>query len=460
MLERKRDRLSALLLISSIAVLFCGAYAQSSSAVGIPKPASSPTAQCNALFPSGTEAPNLGNEPAATQNLSGFFGPLEKILGDSAGIAAIALMLSFDVIGIGYVINKLVPSTNLGNWLGREYWETAKSVILVVVIFSVMSIIGGVGTMLSGSSGAVNYGNALSTNIGGLISSSEAYLCTVNSQANVALINMVPTLMGLGALESFKISWQGLPVPPVAGALPVFRSGLNFGVFQSLLAQIEFKFLGQWLSIFIDFMLYLIVPIKLVFSSQVIVLPFLVAIGLVFLIPAGLVLRAMPLFRGIGGTLIALGIGFSIIWPGILVLFNTPASYLFCSALSPNFCDTSIGPSTVTAAVQVQAQTFAQDYCNLGLATQTCMTAYELINGLWPSGISNLGYSELVVPFETMSSIYPALNLFIQYTSYLIFQLFFLFIVDLMMFYAITDNIARMLGGTIKLQLGRRLKLV
>ena len=43
---------------------------------------------------------------------------------------------------------------------------------------------------------------------------------------------------------------------------------------------------------------------------------------------------------------------------------------------------------------------------------------------------------------------------------FLVFQFFFVFVLDLMIGYTITDKIARMLGGSIRLDLGGKLKLV
>ncbi len=451
MFSAGRARLAAVVALLLMAALFATAFSQS---ITIPQAQTSPTDECLALFPSGAGA-------GAAQNLSGLFTPLAGIFQDSIGIALLALIVSFDVIGIGYMISKLVPSSNVGNWLSKEYWEVTKSAILIAVIFSVMTLMSSIGIMLVGSPASYGQAGTLSSNIQGLISGSESYLCTVNNNANVALDNIAPVILGMGFVQSIKVIYNGFPIPPVPdGALPVFRTGVTFNIWSSLLAKVSFIWLGQWLSLFIDFILYLIVPVKVIYTTQILLLPYLMAIGLGFLIPAGLIMRALPFVRGIGGTLIAFGIGFVIVWPGMMLLFNAPVSAAFCSLLSPNFCNTAVGPSPSTI-IGPTGTSSPGSVCteNSAIAGTTLSSVCTTLVAYW-DGIPNLFYDEFAVPWETIVSFYPAMNLLIQYSAYLIFQLFFLFVIDLMMFYAITDNIASMLGGSIKLQLGRKLKLV
>ena len=67
------------------------------------------------------------------------------------------------------------------------------------------------------------------------------------------------------------------------------------------------------------------------------------------------------------------------------------------------------------------------------------------------------------IAFSTIGSIYPALNFLLGYGvngMYLAFQVFFLFVLDLIILFPLTDGIARLLGGTIRFQLGGKLKLV
>ena len=465
-----KTRFALLLFIAITLAIF--SYSSASPTVTIPQVSSSPTSECQALFPSGSTTANV--------NLGGATSAFAGIMENAVGLSLLALVVSFDVIGIGYLVSKIFPSTHIGSWLTKEYWEVTKTVILIVSIFAVMSIVSGLALLLSGGASAYGSTTNLPSNIQGLVSGSDAYLCTVNNQANVAVMNIMPTIIGLGWLKSIKITFFGFPFPPAAVAaaasgatfglslaIPSFKAGVTFSLFNSLLAAVNFIYLPQWLSVFIDFVMYLIIPVKVVYTAQILLMPFFIAIGIGFLIPAGLVMRAIPLVRGIGGTLIAFGIGFTIVWPGILILFNAPVSSAFCSLLSPNFCNASIGPSPevlITNAGSVSVQQACNDpelaAISGTLLYPACTEIQNTVIGTYTSITPNIGYEEVVVPFETMNSLYPVLNLFIKYGAYIIFQFFFLFVADLMIFYAITDSIAKMLGGSIKLSLGRKIKLV
>lgn len=74
-------------------------------------------------------------------------------------------------------------------------------------------------------------------------------------------------------------------------------------------------------------------------------------------------------------------------------------------------------------------------------------------------GVSSvIGYIPLAI--ESGSNVIPAINMLVQYNLYLVMQFYILGVLDLMILYAFTDNIAKMLGGSIRLGIGRKLKLV
>ena len=55
-------------------------------------------------------------------------------------------------------------------------------------------------------------------------------------------------------------------------------------------------------------------------------------------------------------------------------------------------------------------------------------------------------------------SIYPALNIYAPYFMFLFAEFLFL-LIDLMIWYPLVDSIAKSLGGTIRLELGGRLRI-
>ncbi len=120
--------------------------------------------------------------------------------------------------------------------------------------------------------------------------------------------------------------------------------------------------------------------------------------------------------------MIGLGIGIGIIFPSTVVLLNIPLSNLFYFLI----------PSVT-------------------VPSGSC-------------GVLGLFCAFLPIPlltdgFSVIGTIYPALNVFIGTSIYFIFQ-FLLLVLDLVIVYAIGDNIAKALGGTFRLSLGDKLAMV
>lgn len=443
--------------------------APTTSASASTQPSASATGECDTLFSGVSSATST---TAANTAALAALGLTTTISSNAISASLIALIISFDVVGIGYVISKLVPSSKVRGWLGKEYWEVAKSAILVGLIFSLLTFMSSIGVILTGGSPGTYM-----TNVQGLVSSSESYLCTVNSQTNLAITHIVPLFIGIGFFKGISIDYPGFPIPPVPlkgwlAFIPAFRAGIQFSLFANILYGVEYVFLTFNLSLFLDTILFLFFPVKVFYAAQVLILPYLVSIGLVALIPTGLILRAFPFTRGIGGTLIAFGIGVAIIWPSLLILFNAPISNDFCNALSPNFC-TPIGPSWTADSQAIPFNNFvtAAQICNnifsgTAAATSTPSSSYPgsglfsvfctPVADYWVS----IGGNELGTSFQTLNSLYPSLNVILNNSFYLILQIFVLSVFDILIAYTLTDNIAKMLGGTIKLSLGNKLKLV
>ncbi|MCL5675126.1 MAG: hypothetical protein M1611_00760, partial [Candidatus Marsarchaeota archaeon] len=196
----------------------------------------------------------IANACSAAANTAGF--NLSSINnGSGLELSFIALLISVDVIAIGWIANKILPSIGIAGWLPREYWEFTKSAILVTVIFSVIAFVSGLSLLLGGvtppTAGAAQ---TYAANANALVYQSETYLCTVDNSLQASMANVVTLSFGLGevngaygAVGSFAdgqggnpgsyaglaLFYQGIPIPPVPlpgffGLLPEFRSGINF----------------------------------------------------------------------------------------------------------------------------------------------------------------------------------------------------------------------------------------
>ncbi|MEM3851338.1 MAG: hypothetical protein QXD17_02930, partial [Candidatus Micrarchaeaceae archaeon] len=140
--------------------------------------------------------------------------------------------------------------------------------------------------------------------------------------------------------------------------------------------------------------------------------------------------------RGVGGTLIAIGIGLSVIFPSLLLFVNEPVSNM----VRYNFPTvSSISGSTVSS--------------NVGGIFAAMLKIIDNFLSQAGSSLSGLGAG-----FASFGTIYPALNGIIYYTFFSLLQ-FVLFVLDLIIIYPLIDSIAKQLGGTIRFSLSGKLKL-
>ncbi len=460
--------IAAFLLISSVHALIIGI------------PAFSPSYECNSLFsPSSSASASNGAiivngaSYSSFQSFMSTYGLSFNVPGGVIALSCIALMVSFLVIAIAYALGKILPASNISNWLQKEYWEIIKSAVLIAIVFLVISLVSSIGLILNGS--ATTVAGAYPSSIQSLALYSENYLCTVNNQANLSISNFAPYLFDVSLVKSISISYGGIPIPPLLEYGPVFRSSIQdaYIFYQSFLVGVNIIYLGPLSSIFMDFVMFLVVPVMVFYSSQVVLLPFLIFLGLAVLFPIGLVMRSLPLLRGVGGTLIAFAIGIAVIWPSILILFNAPVSSWFCSVVGTNLC-MPLGPVSISYSAQLTNSALA--YCQnpqkvpQGFMSTACSSIMNTIGNVFNSptgssiannvqGVSSvIGYIPLAI--ESGSNVIPAINMLVQYNLYLVMQFYILGVLDLMILYAFTDNIAKMLGGSIRLGIGRKLKLV
>jgi hypothetical protein len=429
-------------------------------------------------------------------NIANNIGLGFKIPAISIGISIIALFISFDVIVIGYILSKLFPSAGISGWLGNEYWEFAKSVMLVAAIFSVVTLIGNIAVITAGNnipaSGRAPLRAGTPTYIANadlLTYGSEVYLCNTEGEIEYGVKHMVSLFLsfgffkgglnggggfgsdltsigslfstknnngiaGNGAYSGLSFVFPGIPIPPVPlpaafDFIPVFRTMVSFIIFGNFFLQSDFIYHVQLVSVFNDALVFLETPAMLIFVGQIMLLPLLIRIGLLVLIPMGLIMRAFPFIRGIGGTLIAFGIGISIIWPSLLILLNAPVSVYF---------------SNVLGAANMMPTDLPVNSCSVSTSSLLNKVFTFFANGCSPPGTPSdplliVGVTTNLA-LQAISNPYPAMNFVIQNNLYIMLQTYFLFVLDAIIAFPLTDNIARMLGGTIRLQIGGKLKLV
>ncbi|MGC8662311.1 MAG: hypothetical protein ACP5RT_00815 [Candidatus Micrarchaeia archaeon] len=340
-------------------------------------------------------------------------------------VLALSFMLSFLVIAIGVIISKVVPGTNLSEWLKNEYWEMAKSAILIAGSVGFLVFAGNLSLLLINQKPLTQYGlTGVATSLNTLSTSAFEAINTIlgnlfNSELGSNLFGLV---QGIGTLKSINLGWW-VPLPLEYGA---FTFGTKFNLYTN--PMLESSSSGQFESIINDTLNFIFVPVTILFFAIGVLLPMIVFVGFMILVPIGIIFRAFPFLRPIGGTLYAFGIGLSIIFPLLIILLNLPVSNLIFSLLTP--------PAT-------QSTTYLSGIINILIDSLATTVSFAANPALY---------------IGATVSIYPALNNLVPFFIYLFLQLA-LFVVDLIIWFPITDSIAKALGGTIRLDIGGRIKI-
>ncbi|MFP3278011.1 MAG: hypothetical protein RXO43_00385 [Candidatus Micrarchaeota archaeon] len=354
-------------------------------------------------------------------------------------VLALAFMLSFLVIAIGVMINKAVPGTKLGEWLKNEYWEMAKSAILIAGAISILVFAGNISLLLIGQQATGSYTmSGLNQILNTLSSSSGQALCSIyddinnfGSSESGFPESPLGIVTGIATWKTINVGyWLPIPIPGVGA----FTFGSKFQVYNNpMLESIPQTPMGQFESIVNDIINFLYFPVSSLVALMYILTPLIVYIGIMIFVPLGIIFRAFPFLRPIGGTLFAFGVGLSIVFPLLIILINMPLTSILYNTLNYSPIPTT-GNELLDGIIKV-----------LLAAANTILT------GIYPE------YNFFsAIPLTI--SIYPALNIYAPYFMFL-FAEFVFFLIDLMIWYPLVDSIAKSLGGTIRLELGGKLRI-
>jgi hypothetical protein len=207
-------------------------------------------------------------------------------------------------------------------------------------------------------------------------------------------------------------------------------------------------------------MTMIIFPMVFLFQYQSDLLSIIIATGLAVFIPIGIVLRAFPFVRGIGGTFIAIGIGASLVYPTLLIGFNLPITNFVNGIVyqpltfitNPSKACPS-GVSGLTCMIFNYVAAFISNFIGSETGGELLPFLFGASNSALSSATSAYGYGSVMGFFTPIiySSIVPLLNVLIDQTLLLVLQLL-LFVFDIIIGLALVNAIARSLGGTTSLQ--------
>ncbi len=397
-------------------------------------------------------------------------GPIGDCVESTIPYWAIGIMLSFAMVGIAYMLGEVLNLSGLKNWYQGELWESTKTIMIVVIIFAALILLSGIGDALAGPyvptglpaasfsqvTGGTSISSVITNNLQGLYGADEAYLKNGTTYLNNAFGSLLGAAMGIDFLKSVTFSlWLPLPIFP-----PVIQVSVDEGstgnIFYSSI--IDSQFTSPSYSMLGAAARLVVVPTLIIMELQYGTVTTshpnglfftIVMLGLGLFIPFGIVMRALPFLRGLGGTMLAIGIGLSIVYPTLLVAINLPVT------------DMVLGQAVFATSPQAQSPCSAGLLCFLIQPIQQAFSGISTTANSLVSFGSGFGSATGTVfgGFDIPSSVYPVANLVTTNILVALLQ-FILFIIDLIVGYTIIRDVAALMGGSVRLSLGRRMSLV
>ncbi len=388
------------------------------------------------------------------------------------------ILLALVLVAVVYMVGELFPHTGLRGWYTNELKETAISAIILVSIFSVLAIVSSMAvsftTFIPPSTATSPY-DVLASNLAGVYTSvQDSYLAPQIAIANNLFYRFFGINEAVALWKSIRISLYlpvpiFIPVPPAGFTIGSIDSGVTENLY-----QVSTGILGPTTepgsNFVIDAATNIVLPILVVLQMQYDLILTIALAGLGMLIPMGMVMRAIPLLRALGGMFIALGIGMAIVYPLLLLLFNMPVTaFLFpqYSQVAPTAtCQTfqslpvplsgggSVsGPSPLMCGLVHEVQDKTLVY-QTGFLPSQYNVGSSVIDA---TGSFVIGFGAgLLAPF----SVYPILNNVLSMPFLDLVAQFIMFVFDIVIGIIIVSDISRVLGGPASLTFGiGRLKL-
>jgi len=391
-------------------------------------------------------------------------------IGSALPLALIGILLSIVFGAIVFMIGEVFNYRPLKGFYKRELWETLKSAIIIAIIFSVLIIASSIAVSFAGNAPSTSTGPVkLTDNLAGLYTAvNTTYLQPQIQSGYKTFGGLMGLSVGTDILKTFTLStW--LPIPIWLGPLGIVGA-IESGSVAPLLQSNYIDSLTKNSFSLISIATIYNTTVLIVFLFQSDLLYVIAAVGLGVLIPIGIIMRAIPFIRGIGGTLIALGIGMSIVYPVLLLALNLPATnYIYGITTSTPGQASSSCPSGFSGLICKLWSGFAKIIDAAVGATLGGTGAVGLAFGTNAAssfgGTTSLGgvgfWTGLLGPLGFYGSgkgIFPALNFVVDNSLDQIVQ-FILFVLDIIIGYAIINGIANILGGKVTLGIGKRFKL-
>ena len=168
--------------------------------------------------------------------------------------------------------------------------------------------------------------------------------------------------------------------------------------------------------------------------------------------------------------MIAIGIGLSIVLPGVLIILNSSVTNYISQAVAftppplpslPTYNPLSCPFMYLSTSLNPASQSL--NLVGISFCTTLPATSYPLSISNFLSTVAFSASNEQVGQYNganvfSDTAIYQYMDILMSMVPYVLLQLL-LITIDLVVVYAITDSIARAMGGSIRFQLGGKLRI-
>lgn len=393
---------------------------------------------------------------------------------DSVPISLMGVGLSFMIVAIALMINQIFPMSGLKSWYQGELWESVKSLLVIGSIYAIILILSSIAVLslppnLTTSSTTPT--SSISTNLGDLYTASNNYLEIENTNVSETYYGLFGLNFGLGAIKSLRIA-TFLPIPFPDGAV---QMGSKANLYVSNVIDQTRDALFSFIRDITEIIVIPLLIILGIFLSNT----GLLMMGITLFLPAGIILRAIPFLRGIGGELIGIGIAISIILPFLLIFFNYPiASYMIPKDILPTTTPIPVISQTLSLTLLsakfisiIGVSTFKElaSFNIIGAIESSITGMYMFQEELFVSPITtmsifNANGSAYLIAFQTglltgmynlaSPNVFSLFN-FIMSLSISALLFYLLSILDIILTVISADSIARLLGGHVRLGIGK-----
>ncbi len=396
-------------------------------------------------------------------------------------LSLFGILISLAVVAISYMIGNVIMLEGFRNWYRTDMYETAKSIILIAVIVSALTLIGNIALAITGPPTIAKCAGVVLTGptggLGALYTSDLNYVCSAYNMASASYTAFKWFSIGRGLIAGTSISYwnqAGIRVP-VYRVLTV-EAEIQYGFYNTplLYNNIAESFIAKSLTSsqasFVGGAFSAVMFSMLVFGTQQYLFVPIALLGLAFFLPLGILLRAVPFLRPLGALMVAIGIGLSIIYPTLIVSLNAPIySYVATTLGIPP--TTTANPPAIAPPIATGFDCYAAmnkaSFDNIGLSPSSTLGKLfgkfvsPFITSICGS-ISAMGkVRDTIVSFiggtpvaaagfqygmDTIFNIYPVFNFLFYYVLSDVLQLILLF-VDIIITIILINNISQWLGG-------------